>query len=206
VQSTFRVGSVDPTTLGISKFLRDTSPKDCHSRICRLGHDSDEVGGHISTPIEDQFIHRRQKEATRRRGLGQGESSNHTSTVTLATTRLNANSTTSVTSVSSARRPKHQRQRRAARTEGILRNLVVPIRFSDHANRKLPSVSELDILFNNIGPHPNLCPTGSIRDVFTENSYGKLDLVSTVLEWVTVPYTEAEAAAGRSGYVPLLVY
>jgi hypothetical protein len=84
---------------------------------------------------------------------------------------------------------------------GRLYNLVVPILFEDHVNRTLPNQTHLDILFNHVGPHPEYCPTGSIRDVFYENSYGQLELVSTVLDWIVVPYTEQWTANNASGYV-----
>jgi hypothetical protein len=93
----------------------------------------------------------------------------------------------------------------APRTMGTIRNLVVPIRFSNHVGRTLPTRGRLLKLFNHDtaasgNPSP-ICPTGSIRDVFLQNSYGKLNLVSTVLNWVDVPFTEQQIAAGTSGYV-----
>mgnify|MGYP000671349353 CR=1 FL=1 len=36
---------------------------------------------------------------------------------------------------------------------GTLSNLVVMVRFADHANRSLPSKSEINILFNQTGGH-----------------------------------------------------
>ncbi|MEM7222104.1 MAG: M6 family metalloprotease domain-containing protein [Pseudomonadota bacterium] len=82
---------------------------------------------------------------------------------------------------------------------GAIPNLVVPIRFSNHTGRTLPSQGDLDILFNAQGGHPSLAPTGSIRDVYLENSYGQMSLNSTVVPWVTVSQTEAYYADGVSG-------
>jgi hypothetical protein len=95
-----------------------------------------------------------------------------------------------------------------AQTIGTVRNLVIPIRFKDHIGRTLPSRGRLLKLFNydtaaSGGKPSTSCPTGSVRDVFLQNSYGKLNLVSTVLNWVDVPYTEQQIAAGISGYVSL---
>jgi M6 family metalloprotease-like protein len=82
---------------------------------------------------------------------------------------------------------------------GTLKNLVIPIRFSNHAGRTLPSRDDMDVLFNAVGGDPTRCPTGSVRDVYTENSYGQLTLESTVLDWVNVPNTEMYYANGDSG-------
>ncbi|KAG7373365.1 M6 family metalloprotease domain containing protein [Nitzschia inconspicua] len=81
---------------------------------------------------------------------------------------------------------------------GNLRNLVVLIRWSDHVGRTLPSRQDISILMNHKGPHA-LCPSGSVRDVFSENSYGKLNLESVVADWVTVDNTEKFYANGAHG-------
>jgi hypothetical protein len=75
-------------------------------------------------------------------------------------------------------------------TTGTLKNLVVLIKFSDHTARTLPSRADIDILMNHVGPHA-LAPTGSVRDMFTQSSYGQLTIESTVVDWVTVNQTEA---------------
>jgi hypothetical protein len=86
---------------------------------------------------------------------------------------------------------------------GNIKNLVVMIRFSDHVGRDLPSAADMDILFNAVGGDATLAPTGSIRDVYFENSYGQMALNSTVNPgipgWITVSNTEAYYANGNSG-------
>lgn len=86
---------------------------------------------------------------------------------------------------------------------GNVKNLVVMIRFSDHVGRTLPSVSDVDVLFNSTGGHPTLAPTGSVKDVYLENSYGQMTLNSDINpgigDWITVPNTEAYYANGNSG-------
>lgn len=82
---------------------------------------------------------------------------------------------------------------------GTVKNVVIMMRFSDHVGRTLPSQSDMEVLFNNVGPHATLAPTGSVRDVYLENSYGLLTINSTAFGWVTLPNTEAFYAGGASG-------
>ena len=42
--------------------------------------------------------------------------------------------------------------------------------------------------------------SGSVKMLYLENSYDQLTLESTVTDWYTVSYTEAEAAGGDSGF------
>ena len=89
--------------------------------------------------------------------------------------------------------------RKTSITTGRLKNLVIPFKFSDHSDRTLPSRSDLDTLMNNEGPHDTLCPTGSVRDVYLQNSFNQLEVQSTVIDWVTIGYTESYCAGGESG-------
>ena len=97
----------------------------------------------------------------------------------------------------------HNPHRRAVITTGTLNNLVVPFKFSDHGQRSLPSQQELDTFMNSVEPDDNLCPTGSVRDVYLKNSFNNLQLESTVHEWVTLDtlYTEAYCSNGQSGLI-----
>ena len=86
---------------------------------------------------------------------------------------------------------------------GTLKHLVILVRFKNHKNRILPTVDDFDILFNHggeNGTHHHLAPTGSVRDVFRINSYGRLTLNTTVYGWVDLPETEAYYAAGVGGF------
>ena len=83
---------------------------------------------------------------------------------------------------------------------GTVRNLVILCRFSDHTAAHGRTQAEYDTLFNAVGGHATLAPTGSVRDYFTEVSYGILTLQSTVVAWVTLPQTEAYYAAGNDGF------
>jgi M6 family metalloprotease-like protein len=94
--------------------------------------------------------------------------------------------------------PKFPGHGRSLRSIGTLRNLVILLQWSDHENRALPSKEDIDILMNHEGPH-KLCPTGSVRDVYLENSYGALDLQSTVTDWILVNNTEIYFGNGNAG-------
>jgi len=83
---------------------------------------------------------------------------------------------------------------------GTVKNLVVLCRFSNHT----PGVhtrdeADYNTIFNTVGGDPALAPTGSVRDYFTENSYGAMTLQSTVTVWVTLPQTESYYANGADG-------
>jgi len=87
--------------------------------------------------------------------------------------------------------------------QGTIKNLVVMFRFSNHTGRTLPTKSDMEVLFNATSPHPTLAPTGSVRAVYLENSYGQMTLDSDVnpgmTGWITVANTEAYYANGQSG-------
>lgn len=83
---------------------------------------------------------------------------------------------------------------------GIVKNLVVLCKFSDHVEGvHTRDPNDYDILFNQIGGDPTLAPTGSVKDLYLENSYGQMTLESTVVGWVTLPQTEAYYADGEDG-------
>jgi M6 family metalloprotease-like protein len=81
---------------------------------------------------------------------------------------------------------------------GTFKNVVIMMRFSNHLGRTLPSDVDIGALFNNVGPHAK-APTGSVRDLYLENSYGQMTLDSSPFGWVDVPQTEQHYAAGNSG-------
>lgn len=82
---------------------------------------------------------------------------------------------------------------------GSIRNLVVLIRFSNHIYRALPSTQDIEVLFNAPGGDPVLAPTGSLRDLYLQNSYGQMELNSDIAPWITVSGTEQYYANGASG-------
>ena len=52
---------------------------------------------------------------------------------------------------------------------------------------------------NAAAPDPTYAPTGSVKGVYLENSYGQLTLESTITNWTTVTNSEAYYANGNSG-------
>jgi len=86
---------------------------------------------------------------------------------------------------------------------GVMKNLVVLIRFKDHEFRRIPSQRDINELMNNDGPD-GIIPTGSVNDVIKKNSYGKMTMDSYVMPWVTISKTEADCSGGRNGYTSYL--
>lgn len=88
---------------------------------------------------------------------------------------------------------------------GTVKNLVILCMFSDHTlGVQTRDPGDYEILFNQIGGDPALAPTGSVKDLYLENSYGQMTLQSTVVGWVTLPQTESYYAFGNdgTGYYP----
>lgn len=77
-------------------------------------------------------------------------------------------------------------------------NLVLPMLWSDHTQRTVPSKADIEVLFNNAGP-ATLAPSGSIKDLYKVISYDSLELDSTVVDWVTIDNTEAHYSGGDRG-------
>ena len=98
-----------------------------------------------------------------------------------------------------ARDGKSGRTGRELDASGSRRNLVLLIRFRDHVDRALPALDKFQGMMTSTGKDATYWPTGSVRSYYAAQSNGKLDLESTVLDWVTVPQSEAEAASGKSG-------
>jgi M6 family metalloprotease-like protein len=92
----------------------------------------------------------------------------------------------------------HRRQ--LLQWSGTKKNLVIPLRFAGHASRWLPTKDQIDTLFNNNGEDATYAPTGSIKDVFLDSSYGKLSLDSVVTDWVPLSRTESYYSNGSRGF------
>ena len=93
-------------------------------------------------------------------------------------------------------------RRRGLQSSSHSHNLVIPIRFADHADRTLPTPADLDVVFNSRegdSRRETLAPTGSVRDVFLFNSYGRFEVTSMVLPWINLTKTELDASGGAYG-------
>lgn len=83
-----------------------------------------------------------------------------------------------------------------------IRHLVVLVRFSDHATRKLEDPKEYELLFNHNGrvEGSETLQFGSVNDLFDVNSHGALKLETVVSPvWIQSSYTEAFAVSSDFG-------
>ncbi|MBN2165010.1 MAG: M6 family metalloprotease domain-containing protein [Marinilabiliaceae bacterium] len=72
---------------------------------------------------------------------------------------------------------------KAAKVDGTFKLLIILANFSD--TEISYSTADFDKMLN----EENYNETGSFRDFYLENSNGKFEVVSTVIDWVTVPKT-----------------
>lgn len=93
-------------------------------------------------------------------------------------------------------------RRRLVGSVGVLKNLVVLVRFADHTTRCLPPQEDFDTLFNSDVAVAGTAPSGSIKMLYDENSYGQLTVESVVTDWITVSVTEQAASGGDNGFNP----
>ncbi|KAG7358665.1 M6 family metalloprotease domain containing protein [Nitzschia inconspicua] len=92
-----------------------------------------------------------------------------------------------------------QNTRRRTATVGTLKNLVILIKFRDHNLRMVPTREQINVLMNSEEIDPNFAPTGSLKMVYWENSYGQLTIDSFVTDWIRVSRQESYYAGGQSG-------
>ena len=88
---------------------------------------------------------------------------------------------------------------RRTATTGTLKNLVILLKFKDHEKRTVPSKKDIAVLMNSEDVEENLAPTGSLKMIYRNNSYGQLTIESEVTDWITLNNTEKYYAGGESG-------
>jgi hypothetical protein len=175
--TSFRVGKADPAKEGLTKGLRKKN-----TNKAKNGKDS-ESGNVDPAKKKPKKGLRGKTDEQKNKGKKEGNIFNQVSRM--------LDDATGLPTVD-------DHHRRAIQTTGTIKNLVIPLKWNDHNARPLPSTEDIDVLMNHAGPEER-CPTGSVKDVFLENSYGKLELESTVVDWVLVPNTEAYYADHVSG-------
>ena len=92
----------------------------------------------------------------------------------------------------------YHRRTAAQPANATLHNLVVLLMFDDHQNREVPSKEDIAILMNSEVVDKNIAPTGSLKMIYWENSYGKLTIESEVTDWIVLNNTERYYADGQS--------
>jgi len=83
---------------------------------------------------------------------------------------------------------------------GTVKTLVICIKFSDHIDRRLPSQNDVDMLWNaKEGEAVDKVPTGSVSEFLRRNSYGKMNLIANVKDWIVTDQTEDYYSYNKSG-------
>mmetsp|Transcript_58048 Transcript_58048/g.141879 ORF Transcript_58048/g.141879 Transcript_58048/m.141879 type:complete len:840 (-) Transcript_58048:61-2580(-) len=159
------------TVVQLQKGIRPTRPKDCTDKWCGDSNDSDGLHRMLLQHNQQQQQHR--------------------SSIS-STPKDNSERSLRGSSLTSGILDEESKPR------SLLRNLVIPLLWSDHTDRALPTVEQLNVLMNHDGPH-TLCPNGSIRDFFLQNSYGQLSIDSYVVDWVPMKFSESYYANGNRG-------
>eukprot|EP00448_Togula_jolla_P002182 CAMPEP_0170593862 /NCGR_PEP_ID=MMETSP0224-20130122/13689_1 /TAXON_ID=285029 /ORGANISM="Togula jolla, Strain CCCM 725" /LENGTH=561 /DNA_ID=CAMNT_0010917873 /DNA_START=137 /DNA_END=1822 /DNA_ORIENTATION=+ len=105
------------------------------------------------------------------------------------------------TEVSESKGPRHGvRLSRESRRESV-KNLVVLCRFKDHTLQEHTRPSQdFEVLWNRAGGDPILAPAGSVNDWMLANSFGQMELNSTVTTWLTLPHNESYYTQGLDGF------
>ena len=99
----------------------------------------------------------------------------------------------------------HHKQRRAQGFPSSMRILVLLVQWTNHADKPLIPIEEIDQVFNSDKVGDDTVPTGSVSRYFQVNSYGKFDVTAEVVPWMMTDNTEeAYASFGDSGRSPEL--
>jgi M6 family metalloprotease-like protein len=83
-----------------------------------------------------------------------------------------------------------RRKRRLQLKSGSLKVLVLLIQWTNHADKELIPMADIDQLFNSDEIDENLLPTGSVKRFFQVNSYNQLSIDATVVDWTMTDNTE----------------
>lgn len=92
---------------------------------------------------------------------------------------------------------------RKRHTKTTFQSLILLLRFADHTDRELPTSAQFVKFFNEkdlYSINNDIAPTGSIHELFWDNSYGALDMNAKVTRWITLSETEEFYANGEYGF------
>lgn len=81
---------------------------------------------------------------------------------------------------------------------GMIKPLVILLRFTDHVYRTVPARHDIEELWNSDQITEDM-PTGSLRRFVRQNSYGRQDLQAHVVDWHTTNNSEKYYSFGKSG-------
>jgi hypothetical protein len=90
-----------------------------------------------------------------------------------------------------------QKHRSLRKHAGTFYNLVLLLRFSNHADRQLPSRKDISRLYNYVDSPPlsdnrdSIVPTGSVRQFFESHSYYNFTIRTAVSDWITLSKPES---------------
>jgi M6 family metalloprotease-like protein len=76
---------------------------------------------------------------------------------------------------------------------GNVKHLVILVRFKDHINRTVPTMTALNSVFNTDTPDVN-APTGSVKTYLKFQSYNLMNVETVFTQWYDINCTESEAS------------
>lgn len=102
-----------------------------------------------------------------------------------------------------------QKHRLLRKRAGTFYNLVLLLRFSNHADRQLPSRKDISRLYNYVDSPPladnrdSIVPTGSVRQFYESNSYNNFTIRTAVSDWITLSKPESYYSSSNNGFTKL---
>ena len=99
-----------------------------------------------------------------------------------------------------------QHRRLLRKPSGTFYNLVLLLRFSNHADRQLPSRKDISRLYNYDDSPPfaeyrdNIVPTGSVRQFYESNSYNNFTIRTAVSDWIALGKPESYYSSSNNGF------
>mmetsp|Transcript_20771 Transcript_20771/g.30747 ORF Transcript_20771/g.30747 Transcript_20771/m.30747 type:complete len:592 (+) Transcript_20771:179-1954(+) len=93
-----------------------------------------------------------------------------------------------------------KKTRRIIEATGTIKTLVLLVRFTDHADRRLPTREDVNAMWNaQQGEAEDKLPTGSVGEYLRRNSYGTLNVDAHVKDWIPTDNSEMYYSFDKSG-------